>query len=36
MVKNQFFSKTTNTVRFMKKCSQEADIIFKKQIYKPK
>jgi len=27
MVKNQFFSKTTNTVRFTKKCSQEADII---------
>jgi len=27
MVKIQFFSKTTNTVRFMKKCSQEADII---------
>ena len=27
MVQNQFFSKTTNTVRFTKKCSQEADII---------
>jgi len=27
MVKNQFFLKTTNTVRFTKKCSQEADII---------
>jgi len=27
MVKYQFFSKTTNTVRFTKKCSQEADII---------
>jgi len=25
MVKNQFFSKTTNTARFTKKCSQEAD-----------
>jgi len=27
MVKNQFFSKNTNNVRFTKKCSQEADII---------
>ena len=27
MFKNQFFSKITNTVRFTKKCSQEADII---------
>jgi len=27
MVKNHFFSKTTNTVRFTKKCSQEVDII---------
>ena len=28
MVKNQFSSKTTNTVRFTKKCSQEADKYF--------
>jgi len=27
MVKNQFFSKTTSTARFTKKCSEEADII---------
>jgi len=27
MVKNKFFSKTRNTVKFTKKCSQEADII---------
>jgi len=27
MVKNLFFSKTTNTVMFTKKGSQEADII---------
>jgi len=27
MVKIQIFSKTTNTIRFTKKCSQEVDII---------
>jgi len=35
--KNQFYSKTTKTVRFTKKCSQEADIILVLlSIFRPK